>query len=99
MTIQPDLMKAILSMDAYNRGYNAGIQFHDKDQVEGKKIGDAIVTTQSDVGINTPGVNIGFYALVYILVGYKLPNTKPIILKASLKGVTAAYDALLETAN
>jgi len=34
-----------------------------------------------------------------ILVGYKLPNTKPIILKASLKGVTAAYDALLETAN
>ena len=34
-----------------------------------------------------------------ILVGYKLPNAKPIILKASLKGITAAYDALLETAN
>ena len=29
-----------------------------------------------------------------ILVGYRLPNSKPLILKASLKGITAAYDAL-----
>jgi len=36
-----------------------------------------------------------------ILVGYKLSNTNtnPIILKISLKGITAAYDSLLETAN
>ena len=27
MTTNPTLMKAILSMDAYNRGYNAGIIF------------------------------------------------------------------------
>lgn len=33
MAIKPELMKAILAMDSYNRGYDAGIDLRIKDGV------------------------------------------------------------------
>jgi hypothetical protein len=63
MTIDPTLFNAILSMDAYNRGYNEGIAL---DTVEGVTyLGDALIVSQSDIDENSSGVNIGFYALAY----------------------------------
>ena len=45
MTLQPELMNAILSMDAYNRGYDASIE------VTGNAVGSAqIATTVNDLG-------------------------------------------------
>jgi hypothetical protein len=74
MTLQPELMNAILSMDAYNRGYDAGID------LIGTAVGDAqiIQTTLDGVTVNLDSAiirdpntgerrddDIGFYALAY----------------------------------
>ena len=74
MTVQQDLMNAILSMDAYNRGYNAGIQ------LEGDALGsiqimkttlDGVVVNFDSSVIRDPVTkqpldqNIGFYAIAY----------------------------------
>ena len=69
MTLQPELMNAILSMDAYNRGYDASIE------VTGNAVGSAqIATTVNDLGqtvnldssiLNDSDQAIGFYALAY----------------------------------
>lgn len=62
MTLQPELFNAILSMDAYNRGYNAGIEGL-SDNTDGSiKIGTAtLLDTKGDLAAQ----NIGFYALAY----------------------------------
>ena len=63
MTISPDLFRAILAMDAYNRGYNAGLT--NLSDTVGTQIGNAFVLARSD---STPGsdpVNAGFYAIAY----------------------------------
>ena len=59
----PNLMQAILAMDAYNQGYNKGIN-HGQMQ-----IGLATFTTDSAI-LDTPGnedvaQNTGFYAVAY----------------------------------
>ena len=66
MTISNELMKAILSMDAYNRGYGAGIS-NLSDATDGSiKIGNATLINTSTEELGT-GVDssIGFYALAY----------------------------------
>lgn len=40
MVMASALFKAILSMDAYNRGYDAGIKFYEPDQNLDKYIGN-----------------------------------------------------------
>lgn len=66
------LMKAILSMDAYNRGYDASIKFGN---LSGNNSVDAPNTTQIGKAVvtNTRGQqdaqDIGFYAIAYDLDG------------------------------
>lgn len=70
MTINNDLMKAILSMDAYNRGYDAGIEFHSPNETIGKQLGNYTITDHSSALLDTGGSpniddDISFYALAY----------------------------------
>ena len=62
MSISEDLFLAILSMDAYNRGYREGIAGLGG---VGSGIGNATITQQSDTGESDPGVVAGFYAIAY----------------------------------
>ena len=68
MVTSPELMHAILAMDAYNRGYNPGMV------LTGSQIGTATISTDStrefrDPGADpedpTPGQAAGFYAVAY----------------------------------
>ncbi|WP_375588333.1 hypothetical protein ABWH89_13540 [Hoeflea alexandrii] len=64
MTISPELFMAILSMDSYNRGYDAGIS----GLSENGGIGNAtITTTLSDVSetFEADAQAAGFYAVAY----------------------------------
>ena len=78
MALQPELMKAILSMDAYNRGYEAGIVFGNNpgdnnysEDTPGIKIGTAeIYLPKGDAASQ----NIGFYALAYSYGGETVIN-------------------------
>lgn len=68
------LMKAILSMDAYNRGYDAGIEFHNADQTVNREVGNYTITAHSSDLLDEAGNpnvddNIGFYALAYAYNG------------------------------
>jgi hypothetical protein len=66
-----DLFNAILSMDSYNRGYDAGIEF------TAASIGSATVGNDSeelgDINVNGSDVRrdqeIGFYAVAYDIQG------------------------------
>ena len=60
--MDPILMRAILAMDAYNRGYNPGLT-----GLVGTQIGGASIIQQSDVLPGSPGVNADFYAIAYQL--------------------------------
>lgn len=60
------LFKAILSMDAYNRGYLPSIDLG-LTTINSTKIGEATIIRQSDVDPGTPGVLAGFYAVAYSL--------------------------------
>ncbi len=62
MSINPDIIYAILSLDSYNRGYGAGIILSDS------SIGNySIAQSSSDLIGLAPTSNIGFYAQVYTL--------------------------------
>ena len=65
MTLTPELMNAILSMDAYNRGYDPGVRFHADGDSVNKVLGDATIIRQSDVEFGDPGFDANFYALAY----------------------------------
>jgi hypothetical protein len=56
------LMKAILAMDAYNRGYNEGISSLGGLETE---IGNFTIIQQSDTAEDSDGVNASFYAIAY----------------------------------
>ncbi|NCC53676.1 MAG: hypothetical protein EOM20_21050, partial [Spartobacteria bacterium] len=66
MTLQPELFKAILAMDAYNRGYDASISTLPTNTTGSAKIGTATITATSTEELGN-GVDsaIGFYALAY----------------------------------
>lgn len=71
--MNPILFKAILSMDAYNRGYDAGIKFgnlsgNNSDDSFGIQIGNAQIITNSAIftqGGNRIDDDIGFYGIAY----------------------------------
>ena len=69
MTISKDLFLAILSMDAYNRGYNQGVN------LDGTKIGNAAIEIDSanlNEDPNDPNrvdEAAGFYAISYTIEG------------------------------
>jgi hypothetical protein len=74
MSISQELMLAILSMDAYNRGYGAGISDgnHIIDGVDhglgdaiDTQIGTATITSFSSSDPNSEAVAAGFYAVAY----------------------------------
>jgi len=67
-----ELFNAILSMDSYNRGYEANIKFSEPLDSVDRKIGLATTILQSDVELGEEGVNIGFYALAYDYNGQKI---------------------------
>jgi hypothetical protein len=66
-----DLFLAILAMDSYNRGYNAGIEDGDVSDRNGlgdsvgTQIGTATITLASDSRPISPEVAAGFYAVAY----------------------------------
>jgi hypothetical protein len=66
MTMSPELMKAILAMDAYNRGYDEGVTGI------GNAIGSATFFDESDVGQGQAGRAASFYAVAYTYAGEKV---------------------------
>ena len=65
------LFKAILSMDSYTRGYDAGIEFYLAENTVSKQIGDYTITAHSSDLTNSNGDtnvddDIGFYAMAYL---------------------------------
>lgn len=83
MKSSKDLFLSILAMDAYNRGYGAGLadgeglqdaNRNDSDGLgEVGKIGNATILTRADVGIEDATYDLwqtaGFYALAYDIGG------------------------------
>ncbi|AEP08632.1 type I secretion C-terminal target domain-containing protein [Micavibrio aeruginosavorus] len=79
MTISANLMKAILSLDSYNRGYDAGIIFGDNAgdndyslDAEGTQIGTATIILNSEIFQNNgqrEDSSIGFYGIAYTYNG------------------------------
>lgn len=74
MTINSNLMKAILAMDAYNRGYGAGIDTLPSSTNGSARIGNATIVATSSSLVDSNGNpniddNIGFYAIAYDLDG------------------------------
>jgi hypothetical protein len=67
MTISKDLFLAILSMDAYNRGFNAGIDLPD---AQGTQIGAARInrTSEQIAELGDPNA-ASFYAVAYDISG------------------------------
>jgi hypothetical protein len=63
MTMSKDLFLSILAMDAYNRGYNTGIDGLSNDP--GTGIGNAKILRDSDTRTDSPEVNASFYAVAY----------------------------------
>ena len=65
MTISSDLFLSILSMDAYNRDYDAGID------ISGSRLGGAQILSRDSLGISESDYQawqtVGFYALAYEL--------------------------------
>lgn len=62
MTVSPELMHAILSIDSYNRGYDSGVV------VDGDAIGTATVTARDTYVDDTEYAAwqaAGFYAVAY----------------------------------
>jgi hypothetical protein len=72
MTISKDLFLAILSMDAYNQGYNKGID-HGKTQIGSatKKTDSTLVFTDPNADPNDtpPDEAASFYAVAYDISG------------------------------
>ena len=67
MAMNPELMKAILAMDAYNRGYNAGIKFgtdpNNSTAIDGvTQVGNAVVYQSAN---SSAAQDISFYAIAY----------------------------------
>ena len=67
MTISPDLFRAILAMDSYNRGYNAGLDVYDGIPLSG--IGAATINDDSTeaLGNDANGKAIDEYASFYAI--------------------------------
>jgi len=62
-----NVFKAILAMDAYNRGYAEGIAL--PSVVNSTRIGNALIVNQSDTDLSSDPVQVGFYGIAYQLDG------------------------------
>ncbi|MCU7846963.1 MAG: type I secretion C-terminal target domain-containing protein [Candidatus Thiodiazotropha sp. (ex Lucinoma kastoroae)] len=69
--VDSKLFNAILSMDAYNRGYQAGIQFEVNGQglSTGQQIGNVTIANESDIASGSEERDAGFYAVEYQVAG------------------------------
>lgn len=65
MTLNGNLWNAILAMDAYNRGYGAGIDTPELSDAEGTKIGIYTVSKTSTILGPNVDQSAGFYAVAY----------------------------------
>ena len=65
MTMNPNLLFAILSMDSYNRGYGAGLKFGANSDSAVMVIGNVSVASHSSDDPNSTAVAAGFYAISY----------------------------------
>ena len=66
MPMSPDVFKAILAMDAYNRGNRQGIK------VSSTEIGNALVLPDSVSRLGSSSSNTGFFATSYIWNGQQV---------------------------
>ena len=62
MAISKDLFLAILSMDAYNEGYGAGLQIAEAPNGTAETLGDAVVL---DFALPEGSEAAGFYTVAY----------------------------------
>jgi hypothetical protein len=66
MSVSPNLMYAILAMDAYNRGYNPGIAGLSEASDGTVQIGTATITKNlEDAQLSNQAIAAGFYAVAY----------------------------------
>ena len=65
MVMNANLLNAILSMDAYNRGIDPGIEFTVPVDSVGEQIGNYIIINQSNVIETSAEVLSGFYGVAY----------------------------------
>ena len=73
MAISPNLFLAILSMDSYNRGYNAGVSDGGENDTDGlgetkdvSRIGNSKISyTLADADLLDESKSAGFYAIAY----------------------------------
>lgn len=84
-----DLLKAILAMDSYNRGYNKGLDLGDGNDPIDLQIGEATVIGQSNVSGASDEVGASFYAISY-QIGYG-PDPEIII---AYRGTDEGWDVL-----
>ena len=75
MSTSPELMYAILAMDAYNRGYNPGIA--NLSDTVGTQIGTATISNRSSSLANSPEIAAGFYAVAYAWNGETIMASWP----------------------
>jgi hypothetical protein len=71
MTVSTELYLALLAMDSYNRGYNAGLDLA-ASGVSATNIGNATLGIKSDVATISPEYAAGFFAQSYTLNGQKI---------------------------
>ncbi len=62
MTLDANLFKAILAMDAYNRGYNPGIVHEEGSDATGVSIGKATISSRKG---DAAAQAAGFYGIAY----------------------------------
>ena len=77
--ISDELMLSILAMDAYNRGYNPGIEGLGD---PGSSLGNARFDAQSDIDANSQAVQQSFYAASYsyngqTIISYRGTDVQP----------------------
>ena len=79
MTTSKELLLSILSMDAYNRGYNQGINGLEEDG----SVGGLRVLTRAELNISDSQFqewrDAGFYAIAYQVDGNRSQAGKPVI--------------------
>lgn len=64
MPISDDLFHAILSLDAYNRGYNSGMGNRDSG-LDGRQVGNAVLIAQSSSDAASIERTTSFFAQAY----------------------------------
>jgi hypothetical protein len=81
MSISNNLMLAILAMDSYNRGYDAGIDL----PADRANVGNAVVGRGTDVAAEPQAASASFYAQSYswngqIVISYRGTDSLPTVL-------------------